>query len=45
LIDLNTGYIEGRTRPSGQAVKEVFVHKDIFFSLDDSGRISALKFK
>jgi outer membrane protein assembly factor BamB len=45
LIDLNTGLIEGRTRPSRQAVKEVFVHKDIFFSLDDSGRISALKFK
>ena len=45
LIDLNTGLIEGRTRPSRQAVKEVFVYKDIFFSLDDSGRISALKFK
>ena len=45
LIDLNTGLIEGRTRPSRQAVKEIFVHKDILFSLDDSGRISALKFK
>ena len=45
LIDLNTGLIEGRIRPSRQAVKEIFVHKDILFSLDDSGRISALKFK
>ena len=45
LIDLNTGLIEGRTRPSRQAVKEIFVHKDILFSLDDSGKISALKFK
>ena len=45
LINLNTGSIEGRIRPSSQAVKEIFVHKDIFFSLDNSGRISALKFK
>ncbi len=45
LIDLNNGSIEARYRPTNKAVKEVFIFNDSFFSLDDSGKISALKIK
>lgn len=45
LIDLNNGSIEARFRPTNKAVKEVFIFNDSFFSLDDSGKISALKIK
>ena len=45
LIDLNNGSIEARFRPTNKAVKEVFIFNDAFFSLDDSGKISALKIK
>ncbi len=44
-INLNNGEIEGRFRPSNQAIYEIFAFNDFLYVLDESGKISALKIK
>ena len=44
-INLNNGEIEGRFRPSNQAIYEIYIFNDFLYVLDESGKISALKIK
>ena len=44
-INLNNGEIEGRFRPSNQAIYEIYTFNDFLYVLDESGKISALKIK
>ena len=44
-VNLNNGEIEGRFRPSNQAIYEIYIFNDFLYVLDESGKISALKIK
>ena len=44
-INLNNGEIEGRFRPSNQAIYEIYTFNNFLYVLDESGRISTLKIK
>ncbi len=44
-INLNNGEIEGRFRPSNQAIYEIYAFNNFLYVLDESGKISTLKIK
>ncbi len=44
-INLNSGEIEGRIKPSNQAIYKIYAINESLYTLDESGKISALKIK
>jgi len=44
-VNLNNGEIEGRFRPSNQAIYEIYAFNNFLYVLDESGKISTLKIK
>ena len=44
-INLNSGEIEGRFKPSNQAIYKIYAINESLYTLDKSGKISALKIK
>ncbi len=45
LLELDSGLVKGRFKIGNKAIKDIFIKNNSIFSLDDSGKISALQIK